>query len=107
MRPPCGGRASARHTVALLTALVFALLGAAIARADVLVGSPTLAAHADSNPPGSTEAFSYVAAAGGTVAKLNLYVAGTPTATSAIVALYADAAGHPGTRLTQGTITSP
>ena len=107
MRQPLYGRRRLRSTFVLLALLALALAGAGSAAADVLVGSPTLAAHADFNPAGATEAFSFTAAAAGTVAKLNLYVAGTPTATSAQIALYGDASGHPGTLLTQGTITSP
>src|SRR4051812_3696591 len=106
MRRPLGGRRRLR--LLLMPVIVLAaLVGAAPARADVLVGSPLLAAHPDSNPAGSSEAFSFSAAASGTVGKLNLYVAGTPTATSAIVGLYADATGHPGALLTQGTIHAP
>ena len=107
MRPPLQGRRHLRCTFALAVMLVTALAGPAFARANVLVGAATLAARVDSNPAGSAEAFSFTAAAGGTVAKLNLYVAGAPTATSAIVGLYADASGHPGALLAQGTIASP
>ncbi|MDX6476015.1 MAG: hypothetical protein QOH95_1526, partial [Gaiellaceae bacterium] len=107
MRPPFQGRRSLRRILVLAAIVTAALGGAATARADVLVGSPTLAAHADSNPAGISEAFSFVASANGTVGKLNLYVAGTPTASSVIVGLYADSAGHPGALLAQGTITAP
>jgi len=107
MRPTCARRRTLRPTLILLALVTFGLAAPAAARADVLVGSSALAAHVDANPAGTSEAFSFTAAGSGTVAKLNLYVAGTPTAASAVIGLYADASGRPGALLTQGTIAGP
>ena len=74
---------------------------------SALLGNSQVEPAIDITPAGEAEAFKTTAAAAGTVSSLKLYLDAGSTATQALVALYADASDHPGTRLTQGTISSP
>lgn len=71
----------------------------------LLIGRATVAGTHDSDDPGMAEAFRQAASAAGTLAALAVYLDGQNTAGTVVVGLYAEAGGHPGTLLTQGTIT--
>src|SRR5579862_1825046 len=73
----------------------------------VLAGDTTVEANHDSNTAGRAEAFRTTATTSGTAQTITVYVDTTSTATSLTAGLYADAGGHPGALLGQGTITSP
>jgi hypothetical protein len=73
----------------------------------VLVGNAATEAKADSDPVGEAEAFTTTAAVTGSVTRLRLFVDTTTTATSVVIGLYSNNAGHPGTLLTSGIITAP
>lgn len=97
----------ARRLLVLGALLVAGALPAA-ARADVtLVGDPNISTAGDSNPAGVAEAFRSTAVAGGTLNKVNVYLASTNTATKLVAGLYAETGSHPGTLLAQGTLNGP
>jgi hypothetical protein len=73
----------------------------------VLVGNAATETKVDSNTAGAPEAFVATAAVTGSVTRLRLFVDASTTATSIVVGLYSNNAGHPGTLLTSGTITAP
>lgn len=75
--------------------------------AAFLVGDQAIEPKTDSNPAGSAEAFKTTAVAGGTLSILSVYVDALSTATSITVGIYADANGHPGSLLGQGTLSGP
>ena len=72
-----------------------------------LVGDQAIETKTDSNPAGSAEAFKATAVAGGTLYVLSVYLDPLSTATSVTVGIYADAGGHPGALLAQGTRAGP
>jgi hypothetical protein len=72
-----------------------------------LFGTQAVGATTDQNLAGLAEAFRTTSATAGTVRTLRVYVATGSAATAVTVGLYTDAAGHPGTLLTQGTLGSP
>ena len=96
-----------RLSMVLLVCALGAGLDPSTAGAATLVGTSTVQTGADSNAAGSAEAFQATASASGTVAQLVLFLAQTNAASRVIVGLYSDANGHPGTILTQGTISAP
>src|SRR6202008_1365786 len=73
---------------------------------SVLIGNQSIASGADSDSPGSSEAFQATAAATGTLGSLVIYLDSSSTATQLIAGIYADASGHPGTLLSQGNSTT-
>jgi hypothetical protein len=73
----------------------------------VLVGDQDIKANVDFNDGGLAEAFQATAAGTGTMKSLSAYIDATSSASSVVVGLYSDAGGHPGTLLTQGTLSSP
>jgi hypothetical protein len=89
---------------ALVGAVVFTLNSAA---ASVLLGNQTVEAGHDSTGPGVAEAFQVTAAASGSLDKLTVYVDSTSTANALTVGIYADANGHPGSLLSEGTNSAP
>ncbi|MGZ4411105.1 MAG: galactose oxidase-like domain-containing protein [Gaiellaceae bacterium] len=72
-----------------------------------LLGDQAIEAKGDQNPAGLAEAFQWTSGNTGTVTRLSVYVDASSTATKISVGLYTDNAGHPGTLLGQGTISSP
>jgi hypothetical protein len=72
-----------------------------------LVGNGATEAQADNNAAGRAEAFKTTAIASGSVTNLRVYIDNGNTATSVVVGLYTNNAGHPGTLLTSGTISAP
>jgi outer membrane protein assembly factor BamB len=90
----------------LLVVLLLAVPSAASA-ATTLVGTETALPTTDSNAAGVAEAFRTTAVASGTLSNLRVYVDGTSTATKLVAGVYADASGHPGGLLAQGTLASP
>jgi hypothetical protein len=72
-----------------------------------LVGDANVEGALDDNSAGQAEAFQYTAATSGSATHLNLYVDGSSGASTVVVGLYTDNAGHPGQLLAQGTIGAP
>jgi len=72
-----------------------------------LLGDTRVESQVDSNASGQAEAFPVNATATGSVASLAIYLDRSSTAQQLAVGLYADAGGHPGTRLTQGSTAQP
>jgi hypothetical protein len=74
----------------------------------VLLGDQNVESQADSSLPlGQAEAFQATASASGIVQSLVVYLDSTSTVSQLTVGLYADASGHPGTLLSQGSSTTP
>jgi chitodextrinase len=78
--------------------------GAAAAGGDVLlIGTQSVAGGTDTQTPGVAEAFRTTASTSGQVTSIQVYI-GSPTAAASFSAgLYADASGHPGQLLGQGS----
>ena len=76
-----------------------------LAAQTVLVGNQTIESNIDSNAKGVAEAFPATASASGQVGSINVYLDPTSVATKVYMGIYADSSGHPGTLLTQGSIT--
>ena len=72
-----------------------------------LFGDQAIEATVDFNAAGLAEAFRTSSANTGTLRKLRVYVDSSSTATSIVVGVYSDNAGHPGTLLASGNLTSP
>jgi hypothetical protein len=71
---------------------------------SVLLGDPNVESQADSSLPlGQAEAFQATANASGNVQSLALYLDSTSTVSQMVAGLYADAGGHPGSLLSQGS----
>ena len=69
----------------------------------VLLGDQTVESQADSSLPlGTAEAFQTTAISSGNVQSLALFLDSTSTVSQVVAGLYADAAGHPGSLLSQG-----
>jgi hypothetical protein len=98
-----------RRTLALALAATLALFASAsgVASADVLAGDPAVAPTLDSDAAGLAEAFRTSATASGAVASLNVYLDASSKATAISLGLYADASGHPGALLAQGSLSHP
>lgn len=93
---------------AQIRALSVSQLAPALAQGQVLlVGDEGLGAQVDTNVSGQAEAFSYVATASGAASQFNLYLDASNTASTVIVAVYADASDRPTTRLATATISAP
>ncbi len=88
-------------------AALLGFAGAASASAAVLLGNQAVGANLDGNGAGIAEAFSTTATTTGSVSSLSVYVDSTSKATTLVAGLYADNSGHPGTLLTQGSLTAP
>ena len=69
----------------------------------VLLGDQNVESQADSSLPlGTAEAFQTTAISSGNVQSLALFLDSTSTVSQVVAGLYADAAGHPGSLLSQG-----
>jgi len=73
----------------------------------LLLGDQAIEPKIDFNNEGLAEAAQAVAASSGTLAKATVYLDATSTATKVLVGIYSDAAGHPGTLLSTGTLAIP
>jgi hypothetical protein len=71
----------------------------------VLFGDQTIETQSDHNVSGQAEAFQTTASATGTLGSITIYIDSRSTAPQIFVGLYADNSGHPGTLLTQGSLT--
>jgi hypothetical protein len=89
------------------TSVSVTVSNAAAPSGTLLLGDQTIESSADSDSPGTAEAFEYTAVASGTAGQIALYLAPDNTATSVKVGLYSNNNGHPGSLLASGTITSP
>jgi hypothetical protein len=74
---------------------------------QLLVGTNTVNSSQDADTSGMAEAFSATASASGTLGKMSIYIDSGNAATTVVVGIYSDNAGHPGTLLTQSSISSP
>jgi len=74
---------------------------------SVLLGDPNVETQVGSIPVAQAEAFQATANASGTMQSLVVYLDSTSTASQLVVGLYADASGHPGALLSQGSSTMP
>jgi hypothetical protein len=76
--------------------------------AVLLVGDSRVLPGVSSNPSGSAEAFSYMAAGTGTLNQLSILLDATNGASQVVIGLYENLPNQsPGALLTQGTITNP
>jgi hypothetical protein len=110
MRPRAPRRSPARLAFAGVVALSFLLVsGPAVSNAvgTVIVGDQTVEPTTDSNPSGVAEAFQATAVASGNLATLTVYVDAGSSASRLVAGVYANASGHPGALLTQGTLNAP
>ena len=72
-----------------------------------LLGNGVIEDLRDAVEPGMAEAFPMTATATGPLPALRVYVDDTSRATTLAAGIYADAGGHPGSRIAQGTVSSP
>lgn len=89
-----------------LAAGAFVLVQRAAASGAIL-GDTTVEPSTDADGVGLAEAFQATATSSGTVNNLNVYVDSSSTATTLVAGIYADSSGHPGTLLTQGSLSNP
>jgi hypothetical protein len=71
----------------------------------VFLGNPNVESQVGSVPLGQAEAFQATADASGNLQSLVIYLDSTATVTQLVAGLYADAGGHPGALLNQGSST--
>src|SRR5262245_60047098 len=89
-----------------LTLFTLMIMGAFAQGQTTLFGDTAVERQRDSNALGSAEAFQTTATATRTLATLTLYVDSSSTVRQINAGVYSDNAGHPGTLLTQGSITT-
>jgi len=75
------------------------------ASSTVFLGDPNVESQVGSIPVGQAEAFQATANASSNLQSLAVYLDSTSTASQLVAGLYADASGHPGTLLSQGSST--
>jgi hypothetical protein len=73
----------------------------------VLLGTRAVGRHTGSAPSGRARAFRFVAARSGTARRLRVYLTRADRARVVTVGLYTDVKGHPGRRLSSGTVRRP
>src|SRR3984893_1830192 len=78
---------------------------ATFAAISALLGDSTVEATLDSDSAGSAEAFQSTASTTGTLGSLTVYLDPASKSSQLIAGIYANAAGHPGTLLSQGSST--
>jgi len=71
----------------------------------VLMGDQVIESQVDYNSAGVAEAFQSTATASGTSHSITFYLDGSSTASQVTLGIYTDAAGHPGTLLTQASLS--
>lgn len=99
------GKNGCSRLLVSLVAVVTLMVGAGNAQ-TMLFGDNAIEAQRDSDSLGSSEAFQTTATANGTLASLVLYLDSSSTVRQITIGLYTDNTGHPGTLLTQGSITT-
>jgi hypothetical protein len=72
-----------------------------------LLGNAKIEASVDYVDAGQAEAFPATASATGPLQAVRVYLDGDSQAATLVAGVYADAGGHPGARLAQGTLSSP
>ena len=72
-----------------------------------LLGNGVIEDLGDAVEPGMAEAFPMTATATAPLPALRVYLDDTNRATTLVAGIYADAAGHPGSRIAQGAVSSP
>lgn len=72
---------------------------------DVLLGDQNVESETDSLPAGQAAAFQATARASGNLSSLVVYLDASSTVSQLLAGLYADASGHPGALLSQGSNT--
>ncbi len=96
-----------RHLIALTLVIASFLAVPASGMAAVIGGDQNVERTVDQNVAGNAEAIQMVAGASGTAGTVSVYVDTTSTAATLIAGIYADAGGHPGPLLTQGSKPAP
>lgn len=99
--------ATARDAAGNRTSAVTVSVTASNSAPALLVGDQAVEISADSDSAGHAEAFSFVAAASGSLSSLHVYIDAASPATRISVGVYSANGAHPGTLLTQGAITAP
>ena len=102
---PSASLVRVQQTWVRLAACVFFMLPFQL-QAAVIVMSTTIQSQVDGNTAGKAEAFKTTANAAGTITSLSIYVDSSSTASKLVAGLYADANGHPGALLEQGSSSS-
>ena len=72
-----------------------------------LLGNQSVAGHADRFGGGTAGAFSFIDKVSGSTTAITVYLDSLNGASKLIAGLYSDQNGHPGTRLTAGSLSSP
>jgi Concanavalin A-like lectin/glucanases superfamily/Fibronectin type III domain len=72
-----------------------------------VVGNKSLETNVATNAQGQSKAFKTIPANKAVLTAIQVYLDGSSTATELVAGIYSDNAGHPGTLITQGKITSP
>jgi RHS repeat-associated protein len=88
-----------------LLAFVFLVDSDSLSAQSVLVGNQSIESNIDSNAIGLAEAFPVTATASGQVGSINFFLDPASAATKIYLGIYTNTNGHPGTLLTQGSIT--
>src|SRR5579871_6488544 len=71
--------------------------------ATILLGTQTIQSQLGSDPIGEAQAFPITALASGTLGSLTVYLDASSNSTQIYLGVYADASGHPGALLAQGS----
>src|SRR5579875_1996794 len=71
--------------------------------ATILLGTQTIQSQVGSDPIGEAQAFPITALASGTLGSLTVYLDASSNSTQIYLGVYADASGHPGALLAQGS----
>jgi beta-glucanase (GH16 family) len=85
---------------------LFCLANKTFAAITVLFGDTAVETTLDSDDPGSAEAFQSTASTTGTLGSLTVYLDSASNSARLAAGIYANAGGHPGTLLSQGTSTA-
>jgi hypothetical protein len=88
-----------------LLAFIFLFDADSLSAQSVLVGNQNIELNIDSTATGLAEAFPATASANGQIGSINVFLDETSAATKIYAGIYADANGHPGSLLTQGSVT--
>src|SRR5689334_4609438 len=92
---------------AIFVLLPFLLLASVPAVGQVLLGDQAIENSGDGSSAGMAEAFQVTATTSGTLGSLTVYLDSSSRSRQIFIGLYANAAGHPGALLVQGTSSAP
>ena len=103
MRPAGAIARKLGHLFLLSIVLLFGAVS--LSAQSVLVGNQSIESNIDSNATGLAEAFPVTASASGQVGSINFFLDPASAATKIYLGIYTNTNGHPGSLLTQGSIT--